>query len=98
MSKKIYTNDCLWTQKPESRVFVLLWQKVLQEYMREFNYNAEEAKLDFSIEIFCDHIKLEWSGFNDAMPQYIDETLTRIVKMREENLEQIFEQAKEKLL
>jgi secreted Zn-dependent insulinase-like peptidase len=98
VNKKIYTNDCLWTQKPESRVFVMLWQKVLQEYMREFNYNAEEARLDFSIDILDDHIKLKWSGFNDAMPQYIDETLTRIVKMKDENLAQIFEQAKEKLL
>lgn len=32
------------------------------------------------------------------MPQYISETLDRMIKMKEENLSQIFEQAKEKLL
>jgi insulysin len=66
--------------------------------MREFNYNAEEAKLEFEVSILNDHIKFEWSGFNDAMPQYIDETMSRIIKMKDEDLTLIFEQAKEKLL
>lgn len=83
VNMNVYTNDCLWSQKPESRVYALLWQKVLQEYMREFNYNAEEARLDFSISVLDDHIKFKWSGYNDAMPQYIDETLARIVQMQD---------------
>lgn len=81
----------------EGKVFVQVWKAVLLEYMREFNYNAEEAKLEFDLSLYGDNVSFEWFGFNDSMPNYINETIDRIIKMRSENLEKIFEQVKEKL-
>jgi hypothetical protein len=48
---KLYTNDCNWVEKPESNVFAQVWVKILEEYLREFNYEAELANLNFSISL-----------------------------------------------
>ena len=48
---------------------------------------AELAKLDFRCEINVDCLDLTWSGFNDAMPSYVDEVITRLLAMRDADLE-----------
>ena len=40
VSLKIYTGDCEFGRTPKGRVFVELWNSMLQEYMREFYYMA----------------------------------------------------------
>jgi hypothetical protein len=60
-------------------MFVRVWQKMQEEYLRELNYNASVAKLYFSVNVSGhDNIEFEWSGFNHSMPNYIFETITRI--------------------
>ena len=68
MTMKLYTTDCLIGHNPEARVFALLWKEIADEYLREFNYMANEAKLDFSISVKVTGIELTWSGFNDTLP------------------------------
>jgi len=73
-------------------VFANVWEKVNDEYLREFSYMAECANLNFSLTVLNDSINMEWAGFNDSMPSYIDETLTRIKKMTTEtDLKDIFD-------
>lgn len=72
---KLYTNDCLWLQKPESNVFAQIWLKMVNEYLREFNYAAELAQLDIAISLGNDHIEIKWSGFNHKLPVYINQTI-----------------------
>lgn len=91
---KFYTNDCLWIQKPEGNVFVKVWAKVLEEYLREFNYSASLAKLDFDISLGDDNVNFKWSGFNDSMPTYINQTISKIIQMKNEDLSQVFDQVK----
>jgi secreted Zn-dependent insulinase-like peptidase len=50
----------------------------MKEYMREFNYMAECATLNFETALMHDNIDFKWSGFNDSMPNYISETISRI--------------------
>ena len=95
---KIYSNDCLFNQKPEGRVFAHVWNEVVKEHLREFNYMADLAKLEFSLSIDLDSIDLHWTGYNDSMINFIDETLQRINKLKETDAKQIFAQVKEKLL
>ena len=47
---------------------------------------ASLAKLKFSLDIDLDAIEFEWSGFNDSMPKYIEETLSRINEIKTANL------------
>ena len=68
---KIYTNDCLYTQKPEGRVFAHVWNEVVKEHLREINYMADLAKLEFNMTIDIDTVDLTWSGYNDSMANYI---------------------------
>jgi len=98
VSMKIYTNDCYFGDLPNSRVFVKLWSQILQEYLREFNYQAICANLSFEITPMYDNINFKWSGFNDTMPIFIEQTISRMQKMKGDNLEEIFDQIKEKLL
>lgn len=78
----MYTNDCLWIQKPEASVFVKVWAKVLEEYLREFNYSAALAKLNFDISLDDDTVSFNWNGFNDSMPVYIQQTISKIMEMQ----------------
>ena len=70
----------------------------MNELLREFTYMADCANLEFKIDVMMDNINLSWSGFNDSMPNFIAETLQRIVAMRGQEFEEVFQQSKEKLL
>lgn len=84
---KVYSNDCLFTQKPEARVFAHVWEEVVKESLREFNYMADLAKLDFDLSIDIDSIDFTWSGYNDSMANYIQQTLERITKIKSADVE-----------
>jgi secreted Zn-dependent insulinase-like peptidase len=79
-------------------VFVRLWRSVAEEYLREMLYMAELAKLNMSINLNLDGITIQWSGFNHKLQEFIVETLNKLLKLSEEDLEHIFNQEKEKLL
>lgn len=79
-------------------MFANLWETVAKEYMREFNYTAECAELNFDFTLMHDNINFTWSGFNDSMPNYISETIVKINLMKNEDVQDIFNQSKEKLL
>lgn len=75
-----------------------VWQYVLSEFLRESNYAASLANLDFSFYLTCDYLNFEWSGFNHCMPLFISETIDQILSLKDKNVEKIFDQVKEKLL
>ena len=56
------------------------------EHLREYNYMADMAKLEFDVDITFESIDYEWSGFNDRMVKYISETLKRINQMKTTDL------------
>ena len=65
-----------------ARVFVEVWKHVVYEYLREFNYMAEMASLNQFIINSHDSVNFAWSGFNDSLPKYIQETISRIKDMK----------------
>lgn len=87
---KFFTQDCDLGLKPESRIFVNVWQAVQKECMREFNYNAECATLQSGVAAMHDSINFSWSGFNDSMPNFIDESITRLLDLKNKDLSQEF--------
>jgi secreted Zn-dependent insulinase-like peptidase len=101
VSMKIYTKDCDLGTKPESHVFMNMWANMQNDYLREFNYMANCANLSFSVTPMYDNLNFTWSGFNDSMPNYIEESITRLLEMKTEKeggLREFFDQSKEKLL
>ena len=71
------------------------------EYLREFNYMANCANLNFNVTPMQDNLNMTWSGFNDSMPAYIKESIEKMLSLKNVNdseLEEIFNQVKEKLL
>ena len=95
---KLYTNDCLFSIKPEARVFAEVWKSVLEESLREFKYMAEESRLALEITLDYDSLDFQWEGFNDSMPNFILESMKMVKQMPSEDLNQIFAQVKEQLL
>lgn len=98
VNMKLYTNDCDFGFNNETRVFASVWQNVQNEYLREFNYMADCANLHFAVSVMYDNIGFTWSGFNDSMPNYITESISKLQSMPQEDLRQIFDQVKEKLM
>lgn len=102
VSLKVYTQDCNLGRSPDARVFVNVWAQVQNEFLREFNYMANCANLQFEVQPAYDSVNFVWSGFNHTMPTYIEESIQKLLKMQEETendqLEDIFDQVKEKLM
>jgi secreted Zn-dependent insulinase-like peptidase len=78
---KIYTTDCGFGLNTESRLFASVWNGVQEEHMREFNYMADCANLSFNCNALYDNLSFSWSGFNDSMPNYVNETITKLKAM-----------------
>lgn len=68
---KIYTNDCMFGLNDKGKMFVALWNSILNECLREFYYMAHEASLNAHTGSSFDSYNLEWSGFNDSMNEFI---------------------------
>jgi len=98
INMKMYTGDNGFGSAPEKRLFALFWQSVQEEYLREFKYMADCANLNFTLSVLHDNLNLSFSGFNDSMPNYISESVTRLMQMKDADLKEIFDQTKEKLL
>lgn len=60
VSMKLYTNDCGLGFTAESRVFANVWSKVLDEYMREFNYMANCANMSFTVTPNFENVEFSW--------------------------------------
>jgi secreted Zn-dependent insulinase-like peptidase len=97
-SMQLYTNDCLFGQNPRARVFVHVWQKVLEEHLGEFTCMAAAAKLSFDVTLGLDSVNFKWSGYGDSVPGFVEQTLTRLCAMKGHDLAKAFAQVKEKLL
>lgn len=96
---RLYTKDCGFSGKSaEANMFVHVWDSVLTEYLREFLYAAEMASLEFYHKVDHDSIEFTWEGFNQKMPQFICDTMSKIKTMNSADVEKIFNQVKEKLL
>ena len=78
VSLKIYTDDCDLGKTVEAKVQSQVWDNVLKEYLREFLYNAECASLGFRCDSLFDNVDMEWSGFNDSMIPFVEETIQKI--------------------
>ncbi len=59
---------------------------------------ADCAHLGFEITALYDNLDFTWSGYNDSLQNYINESLHRLKAMEQQDLEEIFNQVKEKLL
>jgi len=59
---------------------------MLDEYLREFNYMASCANLNFEILVAPDNIEFTWSGFNDSLPTFVLETIKRVKDMKNSDL------------
>lgn len=93
----IFTNDIGFGQNNnlEADIFSLVWNGVQDEFLREFDYMANSANLDFAIAVGYDAVTFQWTGFNDIMPEYVQSSLAKLLEMPDENLEPIFDQIKE---
>ena len=95
---KLYTNDNGFCIDGTKKLFVNVWKEVYDEYLRELKYMADCANLTFSCVQVYDSLNFSWSGFNDSMPNFILESIRKMQEMKEHNLEDIFNNVKEKLM
>ena len=80
---RIYTKDNDFGSSLSGNLYSKVWAQVLDQYLKEYTYMAELATLKFSLTANLCDIDLQWSGFNDSMPNFIKETLSKIGKMKE---------------
>jgi len=54
--------------------------------------------LNFDVVVAPDNVEFTWSGFNDSLPVFVLETIQKIKTMKQDDLNEIFEQKKESML
>lgn len=52
----IYTTDANFNKTVESSIFLKIWLKLVQEYLREFLYTAEMASLNSDLKVTDNHL------------------------------------------
>lgn len=85
-----YTNDWGILDTVEGRVFVQIWINVIDEYLREFKYMAEMAKLYFSLSYDNDGIEFYFKGYSDKIEEYVYKWIEKISEFQPEQYESIF--------
>jgi len=93
---KIYTSDLYFGQTPKARVFALMWQECLESLMQELKYSAEMAAMKFDLTLLRDNVNMQWSGFNDGLGVFVQESLKFMDSIRERDFKEVFEQVKAK--
>jgi len=76
-------------------VMGLMWKEIADQHLKEYTYLAESATLKFDLDVGLNDVNFTWSGFNDSMPNFIKETLTKVGSMANDDIEDIFNQVKE---
>jgi secreted Zn-dependent insulinase-like peptidase len=56
------------------------------------------ASLNATMSLPHDNYTVNWSGFNDSLPTFVEETLKRMKAIKISEQKDYFEQCKEKLL
>mmetsp|Transcript_1318 Transcript_1318/g.1693 ORF Transcript_1318/g.1693 Transcript_1318/m.1693 type:complete len:895 (-) Transcript_1318:261-2945(-) len=98
VSCKIFTADNGFGKTVEARMFANVWKNIAEEHLREFKYMADCADLSFSLDLLYDNIGFTWNGYDDSLFNFVQETMTKLIKMKDASLEKEFSQVKEKLL
>lgn len=95
---RIYSTDCGFGSTLSGTVFVKVWEAVMEDYLREFDYMGDCAGLQFKLTSMVDSLNIKWSGYNDSMVAFVSGLIERISKMKDAPIEDMFNQVKEKLL
>lgn len=96
ISLQLHTSDNNFGVTKEARIFASIWKEMVDEYLNEFKYQAELANLNFSVSVHHDLLMFDWGGFNDSMPNFLTETIEKIVEMRSADMRKEFDAVKEK--
>lgn len=96
ISLRLFSGDCRLGRNLTGKVFADIWLATFMEYIREFNYQADMAALSFNMVLGVDHLAAEWSGYSETIPKYVRETFMRLKQFKVADVEEIFEQAREK--
>lgn len=78
---RLYTKDCGFGSTAKATMFAQVWDSIMTEYLREFLYAAEMASLEFSHGVSNGSLEFTWEGFNQKMPEFITDTISRIKQM-----------------
>ena len=54
----------------EARVFIILWLEMFKESIREINYSAKEASLDFKISWTGEAVRFNLFSYNDSYKEF----------------------------
>jgi secreted Zn-dependent insulinase-like peptidase len=104
INAKVYPSAGLLSElgvTADGRMITEVWIAAIKEYLREFKYMAEMANLELEFTISNDAVGLQFSGFNDSLTEFTQQTLTRIRDFRnlgKDDMAAIFSQVKEKLM
>mmetsp|Transcript_9409 Transcript_9409/g.7190 ORF Transcript_9409/g.7190 Transcript_9409/m.7190 type:complete len:107 (+) Transcript_9409:313-633(+) len=66
------------TEAYVSRVVVDMWNSVLEESLREFNYMGEMASLKVKFQLLHNNLDVQWMGYDDTLPHFVQETIKNL--------------------
>lgn len=74
------TNDLGYGRVPLTEVLAKLWHTLMRNHMREFNYLAEMAYIDPSIQLANNGVEISITGFSDSISRFSNGMFKRILE------------------
>lgn len=97
-SANLYTSDIEFNKTPKSKIFTQIWEKIINEYLREFKYQAEMAGLEGDISFTDTHITFTFNGYSSNLTDFIVEIFKKIQSFNPKEYEKEFISIKNKWL
>ncbi len=87
LNLKFFLNILLILIVDESETLFNIWKSIIENELREINYMASEASLDFSLSFNNSGIYIKIQGFNDSISSVLDVLLLKFKSITTEDKE-----------
>ena len=78
INSKILTGDCNFAIDPQATIYAIFWKGMLEEYLRERSYMAEQAGIHDSLKIHHGYIQLNYTSYNDKVEAYLKDLFSTV--------------------
>ncbi|CAD8060302.1 unnamed protein product [Paramecium sonneborni] len=88
---RINTVETGYGKLSKTEAIAKIWQALLKNHVREFNYLAEMAKIDASLQLAANGLEISISGFSDSISRFVLGMFQKILSFKPEDYQDLYE-------
>ncbi|CAD8058440.1 unnamed protein product [Paramecium sonneborni] len=88
---RINTVEVGYGKLSKTEAIAKIWQALLKNHVREFNYLAEMAKIDASLQLAANGLEISINGFSDSISRFVLGMFQKIISFKPEGYQDQYE-------